>query len=580
MAATKKKPAASRVRQTVRVILVVTVLIVVAGLLFGGRRVYRKWRTERFITQAHGYLQKQDVRNAWLLAQRALETNPFNLDAVRLLADITAAAGSRQEITWRQRLALLQSDVPENSFAVVRAALRFGELDLARRTLLDLGPEARRQAAYFELVAAVAGASNDLPAAAESYRRAFALNPKNEAYELNLATLELFSLDPAVRARARGVVERGRSNPELRLPSLRTLVADALNHGTPEAGLALARELVATPGTNFGDQLLLLEALERQEPAAVPARLAELKQQAAATPYHVSQLLNWMNARGLAAEARAWAAQLPAAVTQVPVVVVRLAEANLRLGDWPGLEAVTRESTSWGELEIMRQAFHSRAFQEQGETERAEREWRAALAGARLNPSLLPQVADLLAAWGWKERWRDVLWAAAGFSNEIGWALRGLYSDYTAAGDTAKLLRVSTMMLERDPENLEIKNNVAALSLLLLDPKADVNFATDNALIAARELHEKAPADPRIASTYAFALHVRGRTAEGLKILRTLPPAELASPAVAAYYGVLLSAHGDQAEAARFLNLAEQAPLLPEERRLVAEARAAASRAR
>ena len=119
-------------------------------------------------------------------------------------------------------------------------------------------------------------------------------------------------------------------------------------------------------------------------------------------------------------------------------------------------------------------------------------------------------------------------------------------------------------------------NNVACL-LLLLNRHAVTPFATDSAFVSARDLYQRFPTDPRYVSTYAYALHVRGNSAEALKIMQTLRQEQLAEPATALYYGVLLSARGEVAEAAKYLALAAgNAKLLPEEKQLLEEARLAA----
>jgi hypothetical protein len=74
-------------------------------------------------------------------------------------------------------------------------------------------------------------------------------------------------------------------------------------------------------------------------------------------------------------------------------------------------------------------------------------------------------------------------------------------------------------------------------------------------------------------STYAFSLHVQGRSAEGLKLIETLKPARLDDPSVASYYGVLLAASGEKEKAQRYFEKAEKAPILPEEMALISEAR-------
>jgi hypothetical protein len=66
---------------------------------------------------------------------------------------------------------------------------------------------------------------------------------------------------------------------------------------------------------------------------------------------------------------------------------------------------------------------------------------------------------------------------------------------------------------------------------------------------------------------------LQGRTAEALKIIETLTPAELENPAVASYYGVLLAASGQGEKARRYFAKAETAAILPEELTMINESR-------
>ena len=79
--------------------------------------------------------------------------------------------------------------------------------------------------------------------------------------------------------------------------------------------------------------------------------------------------------------------------------------------------------------------------------------------------------------------------------------------------------------------------------------------------------------NPVFASTYAFSLHLQGKTKEGIEVLRALKPEELADPAVAVYYGVLLAAAGEAQAAKDYLDKSAKAFLLPEELALVTSAR-------
>jgi predicted Zn-dependent protease len=91
----------------------------------------------------------------------------------------------------------------------------------------------------------------------------------------------------------------------------------------------------------------------------------------------------------------------------------------------------------------------------------------------------------------------------------------------------------------------------------------------------AAELYAGEPGNPVFASTYAFSLHLQGKTKEGLKVLRALKTKDLDNPAVAVYYGVLLSAAGEVQASKDYLDLSGKAFLLPEELALVTSARKA-----
>ena len=119
------------------------------------------------------------------------------------------------------------------------------------------------------------------------------------------------------------------------------------------------------------------------------------------------------------------------------------------------------------------------------------------------------------------------------------------------------------------PKELALKNNLAATSLLL---KTNLSQAAS----WAREDYLLKTNDPVVASTYAYALQLQGRTAEGVAVLEALDPALLEQPSTALYYGVLLAAQHKTGSAGHFLDVAQtDTNLLPEEKQLIEEARKA-----
>ena len=102
-------------------------------------------------------------------------------------------------------------------------------------------------------------------------------------------------------------------------------------------------------------------------------------------------------------------------------------------------------------------------------------------------------------------------------------------------------------MLEREATNAAVKNDLAMTSFLL-----KINLG--QAHLLARQAFEQRPDHPSIASTYAYSLHLLGKTSQGLAVLEKFKPEQLESPGVAAYYGTLLAAAG-QTDKARMSKL-------------------------
>jgi hypothetical protein len=121
--------------------------------------------------------------------------------------------------------------------------------------------------------------------------------------------------------------------------------------------------------------------------------------------------------------------------------------------------------------------------------------------------------------------------------------------------------------LKRSPSDLAAMNNLASIALLL-DAKELKPYDL------ARQVYQQVPTNASFASTYAFSLYQQKKTAEALKVMQQLKPQELDIPSIAGYYGVILKAAGDGANAKIYLGKAAKARLLPEERKLFAQAMA------
>jgi thioredoxin-like negative regulator of GroEL len=182
------------------------------------------------------------------------------------------------------------------------------------------------------------------------------------------------------------------------------------------------------------------------------------------------------------------------------------------------------------------------------------------------DPRHIMMLAETVEKWGWRSEAIDLLWLVAKDPVKGDDALAALYRYFAKNGDTENLYRALLHRLELHPNDRNVQNNFAQVSLLL-------NLNTDRGQKIAREIYEKEPMNPAYASTYAFALHVQGDTKKALKVLESLTVEQLHQPEIAAYYGIMLASAGDQARAPEFLDLGEKASLLPQEKALVEKAR-------
>ena len=221
-----------------------------------------------------------------------------------------------------------------------------------------------------------------------------------------------------------------------------------------------------------------------------------------------------VDCNGRAGEALAWLTNCPAKVRSEQPVPLALVDCYLATKDWEGLET-SLQGQKWGDLEFLRLAFLSRTAAEQNQKLAADTRWRTALreAGDRLGP--LISMLSMASTWGRQEAKEDLLWQIAQRFPRERWALRELDRSYLAAGNTRGLNKVYAAMASYAPQNLAAQNNLAATSLLLR-----INLA--KAHQTAKELFSQKPQEAIVASTYAYSLHLQGRTKDGLAVLAKL----------------------------------------------------------
>ena len=534
------------------------------GLWFFGRPAYRHYKEQRFLERARQAVAKGDYRNASLSARQTLILNSRNLEAWRIQANLAEMSRSPLLLECRRKIAELDPSI-ENKLMLASTALRVQNppYPLAAQTLDELGTSAQDVANYHAVKAELALKLQKTTLAESQYEEATRLEPTNEIHQLNLAVLRSRSTNASVALAARGTLERLRTSTNLGAMALRWLIAQSAEQNDWSTAEHFSSQLLADPHAVLDDRLQHLTILQRTGQAELQTSLDAMQKGAATNALEVYAVSSWMAKHSRAADALNWLSNCPPKVLAEQPVSLALVECYMAKKDWPGLENFL-EDKKWGDLEFLRQAFLSRAAVEQKQSLAADVHWRAAVreAGDRLGP--LEALLSMATTRGWDKPKEDLLWLIGQRFPRERWALGELVRLYDARGNTRGLNRVYATIVSYDSKDFQAKNNLAATSMLLR-----LNLPTAHEL--AKEVYRQHPEEGIATSTYAYSLHLQGRTKEGLAAMEKLKTEALETPPVALYYGVLLAAAGETNKASKYLELANHATLLPEEKTLIAE---------
>ncbi|HMP84171.1 MAG TPA: hypothetical protein PKA41_15850, partial [Verrucomicrobiota bacterium] len=458
-------------------------------------------------------------------------------------------------------------DSVSNRLDLANCALTFGDEQLATRTLRAIEPAHRNTAAFHQLAAMAAVASRELSLAEAHFTEAARLDPDNPTLQFNLAVIQLQATNTSTVAQAVQKLESLRNDPTHGHDALRHLVMAAIHGKDASHAVRLSRELVQSPACTLDDHLLRLGALLEAHDPGYTNSLAELQVSCATNAATVNALAAWLISRDLADDAARWLDNLPDGIKGERPVTLARADAYIAMRDWTEMQTALR-AQKWDDVDFLRLAMLSRACREQNQDFAAQSEWLAAVQSVSARPRALAALATMAARWGWEKEQEDLLWTIVTKFPAERWALQSLDQIYTRASNTRGMHKVYSIVVNYNPDDIIAKNNLAAVSLLL-------NMPLPRAFELANEAYARQPSNASFASTLAFALHLQGKTADGVAILETLRPAQLDHPNVALYYGALLAAMDppQKDKAQKYLDLAANGKLLPEEKALLDEAR-------
>jgi Tfp pilus assembly protein PilF len=541
---------------------VALLLIVLVGTY--GSKLYSGWHESRLLKRATAALNQNDFAAANRLARQVLEHEQDSLPAFQILAEASEKQNSEETVSWRAQIARLQPDNIDSQLNLASAALRFGQIDLARKTLERVAPRAQDTAAFHIVSGWLARAEGNLAEQEQQFSIAVSKDPKNDLYKFNLAAIQIRSPDIEKSAQARETLERLTQVPQFRTGALRALLNDAVDRNDLEAADRSAQQLQMSPEVGFGDYLLCLNFYRKLDAKKFDTLLEKVKPVAIHNPTDLGQLMDWMNDNGLSAEVIKWMDKLPSSTTAKPPAAIAIGAAFAEQKNWSRLRRWAR-SESWGDDDYLRlayQGFASRQSRQSSADAEFNTLWRAALHAATEQPEHEIKLARLASKWNLPIE-SEELWSLLSRNPPSRReALDALYKLYRSNNDLKKLYDVLQHLHETSPNEIGITAKLARLGL-------NIDQNTKQAQELAKLAYEHTPGDPNCAITFAFSLYVQGRTTEGWEILRKLPVEALHEPHAAVYVAVLLLDLNQTETAKEFIQIAKHGPIYAEEKRLL-----------
>lgn len=538
--------------------------ILLAG--YAGCRGYKVWKQNHLVTLARDFMARHDHRNALLSLNQALHSNPRNVEACRLMADLTEARGGLAALLWRSRVVELNPTSVDDRLSLARVALGYKDLTSASNALAGVSEQGRKLPGFQNLSGSLAVMQGNLADAESFYHEASRLDPTNPAPQLNLAIVRLRSTNDLVLTEARTALKGLFRFPAVRRQAMRELVADALRYNETNAALAISKELVLETNALFLDRLLRLDVLRAAGEAGFQPGLEMVQQEAAHDVQKIRTLASWEMDKVGPAHVLSWLLSLPSNVRTNPAVALAATDCYVALQDWAGLQS-SLQRQYWDEMEFLRHALLARSMRGQNLVSSSKAEWDRAVKIVSGRKEGLVMLLRLAGQWKWLSESEDLLWTIVNNYPGEDWAFRALSQALFMSGRTRSLMSLYSQQAKANHADHAIKNNLAMCALLL-----DARELNPHQL--AREVYENLPANAACAATYAFSLHLQSKSAEALKVLQQLKPDELEDPSIAGYYGLILKASGHKEKVGSYLDRGLKARLLPEERKLFEKARA------
>jgi Tfp pilus assembly protein PilF len=547
-----------------------TILLGIVSFSYGSK-LYRDWHQRRLLHLAESLLQEQKFDQAAQEARKVLTGDPTSVPACYILAEAAERQNLKETVLWRGQIARLRPKDPHSQLNLASAALRFGQIDLARKALNDVLPDYRDSAAFHVVAGWLARAEGNLAEQEEQFAAAVKEEPGNDLYQFNLAALQIESTDTQKSAKARATLDRLSKVAPFRTGALRALLNDAVARNDLAAAENFAQQLQMSQEVTFGDYLLCLNFYRKLDEKKFRPLLEKVKPVALRNPSDLASLINWMNENGLAEEVVKWIDKLPKDELTFPPVSIAVAATYANSKNWSRLKRWTGNG-SWGEFDYLRVAYQAIAMRQSqsrnsgiAQTE-FETLWRSAELASNGRPERDLDLARLASKWNLKKE-AELLWLRVANNPPMRReALDALRRLYRTNDNLEKLYDTLQRLHESSPTEAPITADLARLGL-------NIEQNTRASQDLAKEAYDRAPNELNCAVTYAFSLYRLARNAEGLGVIQTLPPDHLHDPHAAVYVALLLAEAGQIEGAREYIAAADAGKIYVEEKKLLDEAK-------
>jgi predicted Zn-dependent protease len=560
--------------------LAIVVVGAIAAILLGivsfnyGSKLYGESNQRRLLHQAKSLLHEGKFDQASQNAHKVLAVDPNSVAACYILAEAAEKQNLQEAVLWRAQIARLLPKDPDSQLNLASAALRFGQIDLARKALNAVLPKYRSGAAFHVVAGWLARAEGNLAEQEDQFAAAVKQEPGNDLYQFNLAALQIQSSDTEKSAKARAVLDRLSKVAPFRTGALRALLNDALARNDLAAADNFAQQLPMSPEVTFGDYLLCLRFYRKLDEKKFRPLLERVKPFAVRNPSDLAALMRWMNENGLTDDAMKWIDKLSKDELSIPPVSIAVAETFAKTKNWSRLRRWTETSANagWGDSDHLRIAYQAiatrRSQSRNGGNARAEFEsiWRSAEEATNEQPEYELDLARLASKWN-LEKESELLWLRLAENPPMRReALDALRQLYRTNNDLEKLYNVLQRLHEASPSEAPIAADLARLGL-------NIERNTNKAHDLAKEAYDRAPNELNCALTHAFSLYRLGRNTEALPIIERLPPDELRDPHGAVYVALVLAEAGQIQGAKEYIAAAQSGKVYQEEEKLLDEAK-------